>query len=124
MLSNAPSPLPLSVLFVLRSVFHCLPCRWECAVGKRCLNLGVRTHRAAGVYSTATPVKNTLSWKCSQSVRSKTRRKIRLAAKTSSKNAADDVKDSMMVPGLVRVYLARESTNKGVFNPKQRSALS
>ncbi len=46
-----------------------------------CLNLGVRTHRAAGVYSTATPVKNTLPWKYSHSVHSKTPRKIRLSAK-------------------------------------------
>lgn len=49
----------------------------------QCLNVGGRTHRAAGVYSTATPVKNTLPWKCSQSVLSKTLRKTRLTAKTS-----------------------------------------
>lgn len=45
------------------------------------LNLGVRTHRAAGVYSTATPVKNTLLWKYRRSVHSETSRQIRLVVK-------------------------------------------
>lgn len=39
-------------------VFHCVslkqPCCWQ-----RCLNLGGRTHSAAAVYITTTPVKNT-----------------------------------------------------------------
>lgn len=46
-----------------------------------CLNVGVRTHRAAGVYTTATLVKNTLPWKYSHSVHSKTPRKIRVSTK-------------------------------------------
>lgn len=48
-----------------------------------CLNLGGRTHRAASVYSTATLVQNTLPWKYSQSVHSKTLKKLD-SCKTSS----------------------------------------
>lgn len=76
-LSLPPSPCAfclthsISLPFVPRGVC-CRP---------RCLNLGVRTHRATGVYSTATPVKNTLPWKYSHGVHSKTPRKIRPSAK-------------------------------------------
>lgn len=47
----------------------------------RCLNLGVRTHRASAVYSRASPVKNTLLWKFSHSARSKNTTKLGLTAK-------------------------------------------
>lgn len=72
--------LPLSVLFCLAHCISLPSVLLGACCRPLCLNLGVRTHREAGVYSTATPVKNTFPWKCSHPAPSKTPRKTRIAA--------------------------------------------
>lgn len=81
MLSSAVLPsLPLSVLFCLAHCISLPSVLLGACCRPLCLNLGVRTHREAGVYSAATPVKNTFPWKCSHPAHSKTPRKTRIAA--------------------------------------------
>lgn len=71
---------PLSVLFCLAHCISLPSVLLGACCRPLCLNLGVRTHREAGVYSTATPVKNTFPWKCSHPAPSKTPRKTRITA--------------------------------------------
>lgn len=57
-----------------RAFSHCisLPSMlWRVCCWLQCLSLGEGTHRATGVYITATPVKNTLPWKYSHSIQSR-----------------------------------------------------
>lgn len=83
----------ISLPFMLRRV-----CCWPSSS-----NLGERTHRAAGVYSTATPVKNTLLWKYSHSVHSKTLWKIRLVQ--NKFKFKHKYRNSWRIPGLLQFCL-------------------